>query len=503
MKIGKAYLVGAGPGDEGLLTLKGKKCIEEAEVIIYDRLANPRLLEMANKNCEMIYVGKASSDHTMTQEDINLLIAKKALEGKVVTRLKGGDPYVFGRGGEEAQVLVEHGVEFEVVPGITSGIAGLCYAGIPITHRDYASSLHLITGHLKEEEEDLDWNALAKLKGTLVFYMGVKNLDSISKNLIREGMDKETPVAIINWATHPRQKVVTGTLENIYQIAIDAKIKPPSLIAVGKVVSLRDELNFFEKKPLFGKKIVVTRARAQASKLTDILKEKGAEVIECPSIEISKIEPNEELNEAIKNIVDYTHIIFTSQNAVDIFFEELYKEYDARSLKAAQIVSIGPATTKQLKKYGIKADMQAKEFVAEGVIESLEGKLNKDSKILLPRAKEAREKLALELAKICEVKEIHIYETIKGINDEEILSELENQKIDYITFTSSSTVKNFYSMLNQAALKNIEEAKIISIGPITSKTVEDMNKSVYKEADEYTIDGVVKAIESIVIEGMN
>ena len=260
---GKVYLVGAGPGDYKLLTLKGLECIKKADVIVYDRLANKNYLKEAKENCEFIYVGKASSNHTLPQDDINRVIADKAKEGKIVTRLKGGDPYVFGRGGEEGELLKEEGIEFEVVPGITSAIGGLCYAGIPITHRDYASSFHVITGHLRDDDKEnpeINWNALANTNGTLVFLMGVANLQKISSNLIKEGKSKDTPVALISWATRSNQRVITSTLENVYETAVRENVKPPTLIAVGDVVELRDKLNFFESKPLFGKNVLVTRS---------------------------------------------------------------------------------------------------------------------------------------------------------------------------------------------------------------------------------------------------
>lgn len=490
MKKGKAYLVGAGPGAIELITVKGKKCIEVADVIIYDRLANPDLLKWARLDCELIYVGKTSNNHTMQQEEINELIANKAMEGKIVTRLKGGDPYVFGRGGEEAQVLIKHGVSYEVVPGITSGIGGLCYAGIPITHRDFASSLHLITGHLKDDEDELNWDALAGVEGTLVFYMGVKNLKQITQNLIKAGKNSDTPVAIINWATHPKQSVVTGTLLDICDIAARANIQPPSLIVVGNVVSLREELNFFESKPLFGKNIVVTRARAQASKLTEKLLEEGANVIECPAIEIKAIQNNTALVEKIDKIEAYSYVIFTSQNAVSIFFDELYQKYDARVLNGKKIVSIGPATTEELKKYGLKADLEAKEYVAEGIVALLENQLTKADNILIPRSKEARSYLVDALNKSCKVDEVYIYETVTAISKEDMES-IVSEKIDYITFTSSSTVKNFFESLSANQIEAVKNARLISIGPITSKTIEDLGYRVFKEANPYTIQGII------------
>ncbi|SHH53027.1 uroporphyrinogen-III C-methyltransferase [Tepidibacter thalassicus] len=493
---GKVYLVGAGPGDYKLITLKALECIKEANVIVYDRLVNEKLLNEAKESCEFIYVGKSSSNHTLTQDEINEVIANKAKEGKVVTRLKGGDPYVFGRGGEEGEYLLERNIEFEVVPGITSAIGGLCYAGIPITHRNYASSFHVITGHLKDEEKELNWKVLAQFDGTLVFLMGVKNLENICTNLIKEGKDKKTPVAIINWATRYNQRVVTGNLENIYEIALKENIKPPSLIVVGDVVNLRDKLNFFENKPLFGKSIMVTRARSQNSKLVEKIMDLGGNPIEFPTIKIEEISPNKELEEAIKNIEKYSYIVFTSQNGVKIFFNKLVDlSLDFRKLNNIKIVAIGPATANALKDRGIIADIVPKEYIAESIFDELKDKLISKDNILIPRASKARDYLIEKLSEICYVKEIKIYDTVLGdVNKEEILDLLESNKIDYITFTSSSTVKNLVKIIGEKNLEKLKNAKLISIGPITSNTIKSFDLDVYKEAKEYTINGILDII---------
>ncbi|MFU0824642.1 uroporphyrinogen-III C-methyltransferase [Clostridium sp.] len=493
---GKVYLVGAGPGDYKLITLKGMDSIRIADVIVYDRLVNKNLLKNAKKDCEFIYVGKKSSNHTKTQDEINDIIADKAKEGKIVTRLKGGDPYVFGRGGEEGEYLRERGIDFEVVPGITSAIGGLCYAGIPITHRDYASSFHVITGHLKDEDKELDWQSLAKLKGTLVFLMGIANLNKIAANLIENGKDKATPTALINWATTQNQRVVEGTLENIYEIALKENIESPTIIVVGEVVKLRKHLNFFESKPLFGKNIVVTRSRAQSSKLVDNIMNLGGNPIEFPTIKIEKIKPNEALDREIERLSQYSYIIFTSENGVKIFFDRLFElNYDSRKLGNIKIVAIGPATSKALKERGIAADIIPKRFVGEAVVEELQGILSKKDRILIPRASEARPYLVEKLSEICDVVECKTYRTVKGEgNKEEILELLNEDKIDYVTFTSSSTVKNFVEIIGKENLDKLKNTKIISIGPITSNTIKDFGLNVYKEAEEYTIDGIIKAL---------
>lgn len=496
---GKVYLVGAGPGDYKLLTLKGLECIKEADVIIYDRLANINYLKEAKPNCEFIYVGKESSNHALPQDDINRVIAKKAKEGKVVTRLKGGDPYVFGRGGEEAEVLFDEGIKFEVVPGITSAIGGLCYAGIPITHRDHASSFHVITGHLRnddKENEELNWNALANNRGTLVFLMGVANLKKISENLIKEGKDKDTPVALISWATRYNQRVITSTLENVYEDSIREKVKPPTLIVIGNVVGLRGKLNFFESKPLFGQTIMVTRTRNQSSSLLEKIMDLGGNPIELPTIKIEKVENNIELENEIKNIKDYTYLVLTSKNGVDILFDKLNEmNLDARSLANLKICAIGLATERAIRDRGIIADIVPEKFVAESLYEELKPILNKGDKVLIPRAKNARDYLVDKIEEICEVKEVHTYETVidNGMKDK-ILEILNQEKIDYITFASSSAVRNFTEIIGRDNIYRLDDIKVISIGPITSDTAKELGIDIYKEAKTSTIDGMIDMI---------
>lgn len=496
---GKVYLVGAGPGDYKLLTLKGLECIKKADVIVYDRLANSNYLKEAKQNCEFIYVGKASSNHALPQDDINRVIADKAKEGKIVTRLKGGDPYVFGRGGEEGEVLVAEGIDFEVVPGITSAIGGLCYAGIPITHRDHASSFHVITGHLRDDDkqnEELNWNALANNKGTLVFLMGVANLDKISSNLIKEGKSKDTPVALISWATRYNQRVLTSTLEDVYETALRENVKPPTLIAVGNVVGLREKLNFFEKKDLFGKSIMVTRSRTQSSSLVEKIADLGGNPIEIPTIKIEKIENNIELENEINKMQDYTYLVLTSKNGVDIFFDKLDEMgLDSRALSNLKVCAIGSATAKAIKERGINADIVPKKFVAEYLYEELKPILNENDKVLMPRAKNARDFLVDKIGEICEVKEVHTYETVVDTSkQEEVLDVLEQGDIDYITFASSSTVSNFVEIIGNDNLDKLKNIKVISIGPVTSATAKELNIEVYKECEEATIDSMINTI---------
>lgn len=494
---GKVYLVGAGPGDYKLITLKGIECIKKADVIIYDRLVSTKLLDYRKDNCRLIYVGKESSNHTKTQDQINEILWQEASKEQIVTRLKGGDPYVFGRGGEEGQYLVERNIDVEVIPGITSAIGGLAYAGIPITHRECASSFHVITGHLKDENEELNWDVLGRLKGTLVFLMGMAEIEKITSNLREKGMDSNTPVAVINWATTDKQKVVTGTLKDIYETTIREKIKSPSIIVVGEVVKLRKYLNFIENRSLHGKNILVTRARQQSSKLSEKIYDLGGNPVEFPVIKIEDLSNESTICEEIKKVNEYNYVIFTSQNGVKIFFERMYNlGLDNRQLSDAKIVAIGNTTAEEIKKYHINPDIVPSNYVAESIYKEVAPLLSVSDKILIPRAKEARNYLVDELEKICTVKELKIYQTVlgQGIEKKEEIKELIlNNKIDYITFTSSSTVKNLINMLdNHTDILN--KTKLISIGPITSKTIIDHGLKVHKEAEKYDIDGIIKVL---------
>lgn len=489
--FGKVYLVGAGIGSADNITVKGKKLLEKADVIVYDKLLNMKLINKCDITKEYINVGKQSSNHIFSQDEINDILLKKSMEGKMVVRLKGGDPYVFGRGGEEALYLIERGVKVEVVPGITSGIAGLCFAGIPITHRDYGSSLHLITGHRKNEE-NLDFNTLAKLHGTMVFYMGLENLSNICNGLIKSGKNKDTACAVISHGGYSDQKVVTSNLNNIVKDIEFQNIKSPSLIVVGDVVKLREKLNFFENRPLFNKNIVVTRARNQASTLAEKLEELGANVIELPAISIKEIN-QEKLKLEQNNLEKYSHIIFTSANAVKIFMESLLENKDVRALGNIKIYTMGDGTAKELSNYSIKSDFTPSQFIAETFFEEIKNIIKPTDRILLPIALKARTYLSGKLSEICELCEVSIYDTVSEITEEN-LELLKNLKIDYISFTSSSTVDNFVESINCKILENIKTSKIISIGPITSKSVENHGLKIYKEAEIYNIENLIKAI---------
>ena len=493
-------MVGAGPGDPGLLTVKGLKCIEIADVIIYDYLATPSLLNHASNHAEIIYVGKKGGNHTLSQDNINILIVEKAQKGRVVTRLKGGDPFIFGRGGEEVEALIKADIPFEIVPGVTSAVAAPAYAGIPLTHRKYTSTLAFITGHEDPTkiESSVDWAALAKGIGTIVFLMGVKNLPHITRQLVAHGMHPDTPVALIRWGTTPQQQTVTGTLSTIEEQVKVAGLKPPAIIVVGHVVSLRKTMKWFENRPLLGKRIVITRAREQASELVEHLTDLGAECLEVPTIQVIPPDDFEPLDTAIENLSTYDWLIFTSVNGVNTFFDRLFaKGIDVRSLHHLQTAVIGPATSERLFNFGIKSDIIPESYRAESVVEAFANIDTRDKKILLPRAAQARPILPVELSRMgAVVDEIIAYRT-KAVNDNAdfLLKRLKERKIDIITFTSSSTVKNFHALIPRKDLKGLmKHVTIASIGPITADTARDLGFDVHIIAEAFTIPGLCEAI---------
>jgi len=490
------YLVGAGPGDPGLLTIKGMECIQRANVLVYDRLVNPELLNYASQDCELIYVGKSPDRHTLRQEEINQLLVDKAKEKGVVTRLKGGDPFVFGRGGEEGETLRENGVPFEVVPGISSSIAAPAYAGIPVTHRNVATSFAVITGHEDptKGESSINWQNLAQGVDTLVFLMGVGTLPNTVANLIKYGKKPTTPVALVRWGTTKNQRTLVGTLENIVDLVKENGFTSPAVTIVGEVVNLRDTLKWFEEQPLFGKKVVVTRARAQASDLTNALNQLGAQVIEFPTIEIQPPESYSQLDQAIEEIESYDWIVFTSVNGVDYFTDRLItKDHDWRDLKGIKICAIGPQTAERLSSLGLQIDFVPPEYRAEGIIEGLKERGIEGKKILLARAAVARDILPEELAKLgAQVTVAPTYQTVvPEPTPEEIVAISET--VDLITFTSSSTVKNFKKLWDKKT-EAFSGSLIAAIGPITANTAKEEGFKVDIEATEYTIHGLVQAI---------
>ena len=501
--MNKVYLIGAGPGDPGLLTIKGLECIRRADVIVYDRLVHPSILEHARPDAELIYVGKASSAHTMKQDDINRLLVDKAKEGKTVARLKGGDPFVFGRGGEEAEVLAGEGIEFEVVPGVTSAIAAPAYAGIPVTHRGLAATLGIVTGHEKADAETrgpgdaetphskINWEAVARLD-TIVFLMGVENLPNIVSELIKNGKDPSTPVALVRWGTRTEQETLVGTLGHVVEKARQAEFKSPAVTIVGEVVNLREKLRWFDNRPLFGKKVLVTRSRDQASELSELLRRYGAEPIEFPVIKISPPESFEELDAALERIEDYDWLLFTSANGVRAVMDRLRKlGRDVRWLKGPKVGAIGPKTAEAIECLGIKVDFVPKEFVAEAVVREFPDD-PAGKRILIPRAQEAREVIPEKLQELgAQVDVVTCYQTQSGGSDGSDMSDrIQSGEIDIITFASSSTVKSFAERIPK-----VPEGVIIAcIGPITAQTSESLGLKPDVVAEEYTIEGLVKGL---------
>lgn len=497
----KVYLIGAGPGDPGLLTLKGKAVLERADVVVYDALANDALLLHARPDAEKIYVGKVAGDHALPQGQINALIIAKAKEGKIVARLKGGDPYIFGRGGEEAEELLEAGVPFEEVPGISSTIAGPAYAGIPLTHRSFASSVTLITGHENPDKPGSvhNWDALARSASTLVFVMGMKNLPEIAKNLVAAGMAADTPAALVHWGTTARHRSLVATISTLPARAVEEGFTNPSVIVVGGVVSLHDKLNWFEQKPLLGKGIVVTRAREQASGLAALLADLGAEVVQFPTIEIQPLDDYSEIDQAIAQRASYQWLVFTSVNGVKYFWQRLhYAGLDSRALGGLKVAAIGPATADILREQGIQPDFIPERYVAEGIVEGLLALGMAGQKVLLPRAREAREVLPDDLrAAGAVVDVVPVYVTVPALaRREQVLDMLEQGRIHCVTFGSSSTVENFLSTIPLEILKKYPAVRLAAIGPITAKTLEKHGLPCDIQPKEYTIPALVEALKT-------
>ena len=501
---GKVYLVGAGPGDPGLITLRGKYLLEHAQVVVYDYLANPKLLSYVPKNAKLIYAGKKGGGlHAFTQQGINQLLVDHAKEGNMVVRLKGGDPFIFGRGAEEIEELVREGIDFEVVPGVTSATAAATYAGIPITHRDYTASVAFVTGHEDPTKKfsNISWEKLATGAGTIVIYMGIKTLPSITKKLIEFGRSPETPVAVVRWASTPQQHSVVGTLETICDVVQKADIKPPALVIVGEVVKLRSTIDWFERRPLFGRRIVVTRTREQASDLVAKLEEYGSECLEYSTIHIEPVENYQVLDQAISELDSYSWVLFTSLNAVTYFFKRLYAlGCDSRQLASTKIAVVGRATGEELLKYGVRADLIPEKFTGEGLADALVKTEVKGSRILLPRALKASEILPETLTDAGA--NVTIAPTYQNIppqgRKQELRDQLESGSVDMITFTSSSTVTNFLTMLDavdQGELHRLlDKVCIAAIGPITADTVRENGLKVDIQPERYTIDDMVQAI---------
>ena len=494
----KVYLTGAGPGDPGLITLKAIECLKKAKVVIYDRLVNPELLKYAPQDAEILYAGKASKKHSLNQDEINRLIVKKAREGKTVVRLKGGDPFLFGRGAEEALELAKNKIPFEVIPGISSALAVPAYAGIPLTHREFTSSVGIFTGH---EEKDktysaINWPKMSTGLGTLVFLMGVENLSFIVKNLLAGGRETSSPCCLIQEGTTLRQKTVTADLETIVLKAKQAKIRPPALLVVGGVVSLRKQLNWLENKPLFGKKILITRPKGEDTRFSQILEEYGASCAELPAIAIKPLSDYSQLDAAIKDISGFQWLIFSSRNGVRFFKQRLdCLNQNPETLKKIKIAAIGPRTASALENLGLRVLLQPDKFCQEGLLKSF-GKLKlKSQNILIINALEARDVLAKGLEKMgAKVTVAPAYQTVARAQEHKSTRKI-LKDTDIITFTSSLAVKNFLAGFNKHSLKaRFKNTLIASIGPITSRAIRTAGFKVNIEAKEYTLEGLTKAI---------
>jgi uroporphyrinogen III methyltransferase/synthase len=494
---GICYLAGAGPGDLGLVTLRVKELTEQAEVIVFDYLCNPEILKWARPGTEIIYAGKKAGQHTLKQPEINALIVGKTAAGKKVLRLKGGDPFLFGRGGEEAEALVDAGLRFEIVPGVTSAIAAPAYAGIPVTHREHTSQLTIFTGHEDPEkpESALDYQRLATQPGTRVMLMGVERLGPITAALQQHGAAPTLPVALVRWGTTGRQQVLQGTLADIAERAQAIGFAAPAVAVFGEVVTLREKLRWFDNRPLNGKRVVVTRTRQQAGSLTGGLRALGADAFELPTI---RIEPPADLRafaELVRDAHEYEWLIFTSPNGVTAFFDLFFKMYDdARSIGGVRIAAIGPATAQRVKEFRLAVDLQPAEYVAEAIITAFQQQHGsvENTRILLARAEKARDTLPKELTKLgAIVDEAIAYRTVPETEDlTGGLARFKSEGADLITFTSSSTVENFLAL----KLPLPPELKTASIGPITSQTMRDHGLRIDIEAKKYDIPGLIAAI---------
>ncbi|MEW6109683.1 MAG: uroporphyrinogen-III C-methyltransferase [Nitrospirota bacterium] len=509
-KKGIVYLVGAGPGDIGLFTIKGLKCLQKAGVVIYDFHLNAQILNYINHDAEFIYAGKRGGHHTMTQDEINAAIVKNAKEGKIVCRLKGGDPFVFGRGGEEAQVLAKEGIKFEVIPGVSSSVAAPAYAGIPLTHRLYSSSFAVIPGYedTTKEESSIDWAKLATGVGTLVFLMAVKNIEVLTAKLIENGRSSDTPVAVIRWGTRPDQKTLVSSLKDIALLVKERDIKPPAVMVVGDVVKLREELNWYEKKPMFGQRILVTREHTGGF---EQLEELGAEIIQFSTIEIVPPESWDEMDRTIHNIDSYDWLIFTSSNGVKYFFRRFFEiDRDIRELGSIKICAIGAKTAGEIRKMGLKVNMVPEKFRAEGLIEAFikEGRRHKAKggsknnkhlqgmRFLLPRAEVAREIFPEKIRELGGEIDIPVaYRAVKPeLHGKRLRKFLKEGRVTVATFTSAATFDNFREIMGEDADVLLKGITIAAIGPVTAKSIEKYGLKVDIIPEEATVEAMVEEI---------
>ncbi len=510
---GVVYLVGAGPGDIGLLTVKGLRCLQRAEVVIYDFHLNAQILNYISHDAEFIYAGKRGGHHTMTQDEINAAIVHKAKEGKIVCRLKGGDPFVFGRGGEEAQVLAREGIRFEVVPGVSSSVAAPAYAGIPLTHRLYSSSFAVIPGYedTTKEHSAIDWKKLATGVGTLVFLMAVRNIDVLTEKLIENGRRPDTPVAVVRWGTRPDQKTLVSTLKDIAALVREKDIRRPAVMVVGDVVKLRDELKWYEERPMFGHRVLVTREHSGGF---EQLEDLGAEIVQFSTVEIVPPATWEEIDRSIDRIGDYHWLIFTSANGVKYFFRRLFERgVDIRELKGLKICAIGTMTAAEVEKFGIRVDLVPDEFRAEGLISAIVRKLGraeehsglpdvgspslKGLRFLMPRAEVAREVFPDEVRRLGGIIDVPVaYRAVKPeLHGKRLKRFLKEGRITIATFTSAATFNNFREIMGEDADEMLRNVAIAVIGPVTAKAIEKTGRTVDIMPNEATVGALAEEIK--------
>ena len=500
---GKVYLVGAGPGDPGLITQKGLRCLEKAQVVVYDRLLDPSLLDAAPASAERVFVGKERGRQGLTQEEINRVLVDRAVAGLEVVRLKGGDPFVFGRGGEEALALVHHGVPFEVVPGVTSPVAVAAYAGIPLTHRGISSTFTVVSGSEDPSKPDssVSWETLGESLGktgsTLVVLMGWGEMESILDALRRGGADADTPVALVQWGTWPQQNTVTGCLENIFNRGREAGLEPPVIAVIGRVVELREQLRWFDRRPLFGKRVLITRSRTQASKLRALLEEQGAQPVELPTIQTAPLKDNQELDAAVDRLGDFSWVFFTSVNAVEAVFARLERRQrgrDARTFANAQIGAIGPATAEALESRGLIADFIPASSASEAAVKEMSDWDWTGVRVFLPGADIGRDHLAQGLARLgANVERVAAYRTLAPKEVGNLARESLEGGADVVTFTSSSTVRNLLKALNGNG-SLLSTSVIACIGPTTAATARELGLKVDLVAQQHNVEGLVDAL---------
>ena len=497
--VGKVHLVGAGPGDPGLITVKGLQALEQADVVVYDRLVDPLLLRAVPESAERVFAGKERGRQELSQDSINQLLVERARQGLSVVRLKGGDPFVFGRGGEEALELARNGIAFEVVPGVTSAVAGPAYAGIPLTQRGVATMFTVVSGSEdpSKSESSIPWEILAKNGGTLVVLMGWATLESILETLAREGMSPSTPAALVQWGTWARQRTVTGDITNVIERGKRAGLAPPVVAVIGSVVNLREELAWFDRRPLFGKRVLITRSRTQMSRLRSLLEDAGAQAIELPAIEIAPLDDYTEMDRAVATLGEYEWVVFASANAVESFFHRLeHWGRDARHFGPVTVGAIGPATAAALASRGIKADFVPSRPVSETILLELSGRSWRGVRVLLPAADIGRDELESGLSQWgAIVDRLAAYRNRPVPDAARRAKDAFSGGVDIVTFTSSSTVRNLVDMLDGDRTA-LEQSFIACIGPVTAKTARELGLRVDLQAKDHTVEGLVESLTS-------